>query len=95
VGDALVRSAATPAVVAAALALMGTIDLLMLGVVVGVLPITALAEVIGRQRVREVTEQTQGRVAAPPTGRRSPRMRTRSCCSSRAECEPSDSIRHC
>lgn len=64
VGDALVRSAATPLVIAAALALMGTIDVLMLGVVVGVLVITALGEMIAGQRVREATEQTQGRVAA-------------------------------
>jgi ABC-type multidrug transport system fused ATPase/permease subunit len=64
VGDALVRSAATPLVVVAALVLMGTIDVLMLGVVVGVLLITALCEMIAGRRVREATEQTQGRVAA-------------------------------
>ncbi|MCO5970833.1 ABC transporter ATP-binding protein [Actinoallomurus soli] len=64
VGDALVRSAATPVVVLAALVLMGTIDVLMLGVVVGVLVITALGEMIAGQRIREATERTQGRVAA-------------------------------
>jgi ABC-type multidrug transport system fused ATPase/permease subunit len=64
VGDALVRSAATPLVIVAALVLMGTIDGLMLGVVVGVLLITALGEMIAGRRVREATEQTQGRVAA-------------------------------
>ncbi|MCO5991913.1 ABC transporter ATP-binding protein [Actinoallomurus rhizosphaericola] len=64
VGDALVRSAATPVVVLAALVLMGTIDVLMLGVVVGVLVITALGEMVAGQRIREATECTQGRVAA-------------------------------
>lgn len=64
VGDALVRSAATPLVVVAALALMGTIDVLMLGMVVGLLAITALGEMIAGRRVREATEQAQGRVAA-------------------------------
>lgn len=64
VGEALVRSAATPLVIVAALVLMGTIDPLMLGVVVGLLLITALGEMIAGRRVREATEQTQGRVAA-------------------------------
>lgn len=64
VGAALVRSAATPLVVLAALVLMGTIDVLMLGVVVVVLLITALGEMLAGRRVREATEQTQGRVAA-------------------------------
>ncbi|GAA0318904.1 ABC transporter ATP-binding protein/permease [Actinoallomurus spadix] len=64
VGDALVRSAATPAVVLAALALMGTIDVIMLGVVVGLLAITAAGEMVAGQRVREATEQAQGRLAA-------------------------------
>lgn len=64
VGEALVRSAATPLVIVAALVLMGTIDPLMLGVVVGVLLVTAVGEMVAGRRVREATEQTQGRIAA-------------------------------
>jgi ABC-type multidrug transport system fused ATPase/permease subunit len=64
VGEALVRSAATPLVIVAALVLMGTIDPMMLGVVVGVLLVTAVGEMVAGRRVREATEQTQGRIAA-------------------------------
>ncbi|WP_197696334.1 ABC transporter ATP-binding protein [Nocardia terpenica] len=64
VGGALVHAATAPLAVAAALVLMGTIDLPMLAVVVVVLAITTLGEKVAGRRVGEATEQGQERVAA-------------------------------
>ncbi|WP_197683936.1 ABC transporter ATP-binding protein [Allokutzneria albata] len=64
VGDALVRAAAAPVVVVATLVLMGTIDILMLAVVVGVLAIVTIGEALAGHRVRDATEQAQVHVAA-------------------------------
>lgn len=64
VGSALVRSATAPLAIVAAIALMGTIDVPMLGVVVGILVIITLGEKLAADRVGQATEQEQGRVAA-------------------------------
>ncbi|MFD9890360.1 ABC transporter ATP-binding protein [Amycolatopsis sp. NPDC059027] len=64
VGGAVINAAAAPVAVLAAIVLMGTIDLGMLGLVVGLFAVTTFGEKFALRRVGEAVEQEQARVAS-------------------------------
>ncbi|GAA4535684.1 ABC transporter ATP-binding protein [Amycolatopsis samaneae] len=64
VGGAVINAAAAPVAVLGAIVLMGTIDLGMLGLVVGLFAVTTFAEKFALRRVGEAVEQEQAKVAS-------------------------------